>query len=135
VAVIVCTDFVVVVNAVDLSDHVKEVALNVEVEDLDSTVMGTNGWRSMEAGLKTGSFTITFLQDFAASEVDATLWGALGTKVTVSAKPTSASTSATNPLYSASALINMHTVGGAVGQLGEVACTFPTSGAVTRATS
>lgn len=134
-AVIVCTDFVVTIGGTDLSDHVQEVTLNLELEDLDSTAMGTNGWRSREAGLKDGSFTITFLQDFAASEVDATLWAAFGTKVTVTAKPTSASTSATNPQYSASALINQHTVGGQVGQLGQVQVTFPTSGAVTRATA
>ena len=134
-AVIVFTDASLVLNAVNLSGWVKEVKLDVEVEDLDSTVMGTNGWKSREAGLKDGSITITFLQDFAASAVDATIWAAFGTKVAFTLKPTTAATSATNPAYSGTVLVNQHTVGAQVGQLGEVQVTFPVSGAVARATS
>lgn len=134
-AVIVFTDASLVLNAVNLSDHVKEVKLDAEVEDLDSTVMGTSGWKSRETGLKDGSITVTFLQDFAAASVDATIWAAFGTKVAFTLKPTTAATSATNPAYSGTVLVNQHTVGAQVGQLGEVSVTFPVSGAISRATA
>lgn len=134
-AIIVFTDASLVLNSVNLSDHIKEVSLNAEVEDLDSTVMGTNGWHSREAGLKDGSITVTFLNDFASSSVDSTIWSAFGTKVAFVLKPTSGAVSATNPSYSGTVLVNQHTIGAQVGQLGEISVTFPTSGAVTRATS
>jgi hypothetical protein len=55
--------------------------------------------------------------------------------VTITVKATSAATSATNPLYSASYLCNQYKLGGKVGDLSMVSVTFPRSGALTRSTS
>lgn len=126
----------IVLNGVDLSDHVKSATLTVSADQLDSTAMSSLGWKQMIGGLKGGTLAITFNQDFAASNVDATLWAAFGSIVTFAVKPVNTTTSATNPQYSGSVLVSEHQpVGNGVGELAQVSVTFPTTGTVTRATS
>jgi hypothetical protein len=131
-AVLAYTDAYLVVNSVNLSDHVKSVALSVEVAALDSTAMGDTYTENI-GGLKSGSLAITFNDDFAASNVDATIWPALGTVVTFELRPTSAAVGATNPKWTGSILVSGTSVGGGVGELGAKSVTWPTSGTVTRA--
>jgi len=129
------TDGVLVVNSVDLSEFVTSMTLNVEVEELEDTAMGDT-WRNRLAGLKDYSLDVEFNSDFAASAVDATLWSIFGTVTEFSIKATSASTSATNPVYSGYLLISQLTpIGGSVGDLAKVSVTWPGSGALTRSTS
>lgn len=117
-----------------LNDHVKSAVLTVEAEALDSTAMGP-GWKSAIGGLKGGTLAVTFNDDMAASNVDAALWPLFGTVVTFEVRATDAAVSATNPKYTGSVLIAQSTIGGGVGELAAKALTFPTSGAVTRATA
>jgi len=117
-----------------LNDHVKAATLTIEAEALDSTAMGP-GWKSNIGGLKSGTLAVTFNDDYAASNVDATLWPLLGTVVTFEVRPTDAAVSATNPKYTGSVLIQQHALGGSVGELASKALSFPVSGAVTRATA
>lgn len=133
-AIFSATDYDIVVNAVNLSDHISSVELTTDVEEQDDTTFGTNGWRSRRGGLKNGSITINFFQDFANSSVDATLWPLLGTTTTVVVKPTSDAVSATNPSYTGSFLVNGLTpVAGNVGDLAVHQVTWPAAGAITRA--
>lgn len=135
-AVFALTDASVVINSVDLSDHISQVSIDVSVDELDTTAFGTNGWASKIGGQKDWSVSIDFHQDFAASEVDATLWPLLGTTTTIVIKPTSSAVSATNPSYSGSVLINdVKPVAGSVGQLATMSVTWPGAGALARATS
>ena len=133
-AVFALTDASVVINSVDLSDHVKTVTVDAEVNELDTTAMGDT-WSTMIGGVKSGSVQLEMYNDHAASNVDATLWAALGTSVTCVIKPTSGSVTATNPSYSGSILITGHTVGGGHGETPMVSRTYPVNGALTRATS
>ncbi len=113
----VLTDASVVVNSVDLSDHVQQVVVTLNRETQDDTAMG-NTARSNSAGLKAAALSITFLQDFAASEVDATLWSLYdaGTEHTVVVKSTSAAVGATNPTYTLTGFISSYApIGGQVG--------------------
>jgi hypothetical protein len=129
------TDAVLVVNSVTLTTLVRSVTLNVEAEDLETTTMGGGGYRSRIGGLKSGTLEVEFLNDFAASQTDATLWPIFGTVVTFSLKPTSAAVSATNPLYSGSVLVTqVGPLDGEVGALAVRSVSWPTSGTVTRAT-
>lgn len=129
------TDASVTVNSVDLSDHVRQVTLNVSAAELDDTAMGDT-FRSRIGGLKDWSVTIEFNQDYAASEVDATLWPLLGTTTTVVVKPTSSAVSATNPSYSGSVLVSGYNpVGGSVGDLATTSVTWQGAGALARATA
>lgn len=129
------TDAVVTVDGDDLSDHVRQVTLTVSADELDDTAMGAT-YRSRIGGLKDWSVSLEFNSDFAASEVDATLFPLLGTVATVTVKATSASTSATNPLYSGPVLVSqVNPLGNSVGDLATVSVQWPGAGALSRATS
>jgi hypothetical protein len=129
------TDADVNIDSTDLSDHVRQVALTVSFDELDDTAMGDT-YRSRLGGLGDWNVTIEFNQDFAASEVDATIWPLIGTVVTLVVKPTSGSVSATNPSYSGSVLISDYTpMSNSVGDLATVSVTWPGAGTLTRATS
>ena len=93
-------------------------------------------FQSRTGGLKDGTLSIEFQQDFASSEVDATLFPLLGTTTAFIVKADAGSTSATNPAYSGNVLVNQHLpLSNAVGELATMSVAFPTSGTITRATS
>lgn len=128
-------DAKVVVNSVNLSDHVRKVKLSIDVDDLDNTAMGAT-YKNRQGGLKDWSVDIEFNQDFAASNVDATLFPLIGTVVSFTLNPTSGANSATNPAYSGNLLIKEYTpLDGSVGDLGVVSFTWPGAGALSRLTS
>lgn len=121
-------------SSATINDHVKSAVLTVEAAQLDSTAMGDD-WVEITGGLKSGQLAITWNDDFAASNVDATLWPLLGTVVTFELRPDDASVGASNPKYTGSVFIAQHGLGGQVGDLAAKTVTYPTSGTVTRATS
>jgi len=134
-AVFLNNGVVVTVNSVDLSNHVTAVTLNRNFDELEVTAMGDTGHKFVK-GLEASSVTIDFLNDTASSNVLATLQAAWGTSVTVTLKQTSAATSATNPLYTMTCLVNGTTdINGAVGDLGTQSVTFNVNGAVVITTS
>jgi hypothetical protein len=124
------------VNSVDLSDHVTSVTLNRSFDELEVTAMGDSGHKFVK-GLEASSITIDFLNDTASASVLATLQAAWGTNVTVvllQSKGTAVS--ATNPLYTATCLINNTTdINGAVGDLSTQSITMNVSGTVAVATT
>lgn len=124
----------VAINGVNMSQHVKSATLTLDAAALDSTAMG-DSWTENIGGLKSGSLTITFNDDFAAGAVDVTLWPLFGTVTTFEVRPDAGAVSATNPKYTGSVLIAGHGLGGSVGDLAAKSVTYPTSGAVTRATA
>jgi hypothetical protein len=134
-AVFLNNGVVVTVNAVDLSDHVTAVTLNRNFDELEVTAMGDNGHKFVK-GLEASSITLDFLNDTASAEVLATLQATWGTSTTVTLKQTSAATSATNPLYTMTCLVNGTTdINGAVGDLGTQSVTWNVNGTVVITTS
>lgn len=123
----------VIFNTVDLSDHVTSAVLTAEADQLDSTAMG-DSWREYIGGLKSGTLAITFLDDFAAGSVDATIWGAFnaGTAVATAVKPVNTTIAATNPEYQQNVLPNQWNMGGSIGELAGKTLTFPITGAIVR---
>lgn len=133
--VLAFTDAYVTVNSVNLSDHVRQVTLNVSADELDTTAMGST-YRARIGGLKDWTVTVEFNNDYAASNVDATLWPLLGTTTTIAIRATSGAKSATNPEYSGSVLVSqLAPVGGSVGDLATTSVTWQGAGTLTRATS
>ena len=132
----VLKDASVVINAVDLSDHVRQVTINYGAEVKDITAMG-DSTREKLAGLIDWSATLEFNQDFDAGEVDATLFSLVGAAaVTATFKPTSAAVSATNPSFSGSILVESYTpISGTVGDAHAVSVTLQGTGTLTRATA
>jgi len=125
----------VTVNSVALTDHVTSVTLNRNFDELEVTAMGDSGHKFVK-GLEASSVTIDFLNDTAASNVLATLQAAWGTSVAVTLKQTSAATSATNPLYTMTCLVNGTTdINGAVSDLGTQSVTWNVNGTVVITTS
>ena len=123
-AVFLNNGVVVTVASVNLSDHVTSVTLNRAADELEVTAMGDSAHKFVK-GLEASSLTIDFLNDTAALNVLPTLQTAYGTIVTVTLKQTSAVTSATNPLYTMSCLINNLTdINGAVGDIGTQSVTW-----------
>lgn len=134
----VLTDAVITIDGTDLSDHGNQVTINYEAETQDDTAFGDDT-RSNAGGLKNWSMDIQFLQDFDASQVDATLFPLVGTTFTVSVKADSATTSATNPEYTGSGLLTSYTpIGGSVGDQASSPISIVPGGSsptLTRATS
>lgn len=134
-AVLVLTDATISVNSVALADHSNSLTLNYEIDSVETTAMGDTGHK-FAGGLQNNSLDIEFMQDFAASKVEATVYGLVGTTTTVVIKATSAAVSATNPSYTLSGtFLAAHTpVAGATGELAMTSLTF-TGGTLVKATS
>ena len=129
-AVYLSNGVVLTVNAVVLSDLVTSVTLNRTFDELEVTAMGDSGHKFVK-GLEASSITIDFLNDEATSKTLQTLNGLVGTNTVVTVKQTSAATSATNPLYTMTCLVNNITpINGAVGDLSTQSVTWNVSGTV-----
>jgi len=135
-AIFVATDFSVSINgSTALASYLTQVELKTTANDITTTAFGST-WVTRVAGLKEGSLTLQFNQDYAASAVDAVLWPLLGTNATVVIKPTSTAVSATNPAYTAICLVTDYTpISGNIGDLSTFSITLPTTGTVSRATA
>lgn len=134
--VFVLKDASVVLNSVDLSDHVRSVTVTHSGEIIDTTAMTANS-KAKISGLKDWSVDIEFNQDFAASEVDATINGLVGAAaVSMVVKPTSSAVSATNPSYTGNVLVADYPIlSGGIGSLATTTVKFEGTGDLTRATA
>ena len=114
----------VTLNSVALTDHVTSATINRAFDELEVTAMGDTAHKFVK-GLEASTITLDFLSDTAAANVNATLQAAWGTTVPLTLKQTSAATSATNPLYSTTILVNNTTdINGAVGDIATQSITF-----------
>ena len=114
----------VTLNSIALTDHVTAATINRSFDELEVTAMGDTAHKFVK-GLESSTITLDFLSDTAAANVNATLQAAWGTTVPLTLKQTSAATSATNPLYSTTILVNNTTdINGAVGDIATQSITF-----------
>lgn len=148
---LVLTNCKITINTVDLSDYITSVTLGSTFDVIETTAFGNTGdpfatpptgantpaaAKSRIAGLVDNSLSLEFHQDFAASEVEATIFPLLGTVTQVVVLPVDAAVSATNPEYAFKALVSEWTpLNGAVGELATASVTWPISGPITKATS
>jgi hypothetical protein len=129
-AVYLSNGVVLTVNAVDLSALVSSVTINRSFEELDITAMGDSGRRAVK-GLEASNITIEFFNDEATGKTLQTLQTQWGLSTTVTVKQTSATVSATNPLYTMSCLVNNTTpINGAVGDLSTQSVTWNVNGTI-----
>jgi len=129
------TDYKVTINGTNFSTNLNSIELSIESDDLETTAFGGE-FRTRIGGLKSGSVTLQFMQDFGAAAVDATLFPLLNTLATVVVVPTSGSVSATNPSYAATCLVNQYSpFNSSVGDIATLSVTWPTSGTIVRGTS
>lgn len=131
----VATDYSITVGGSDFSTSLAAVTLDVSADEQETTAFGDT-FRSRIGGLKDGSVSLDFHQDFGAASVDATVWPLLGGTAEIVIKPTSGSISATNPTYTFTALVTQYQpFASNVGDLATLSVTWPVTGAVARATA
>jgi len=131
----VATDHKITINGTNLSSSLTSVDLSLSADEVDTTTFGST-FRTRVGGLKTGSLTLNFNQDFAAGAVDATLFPLFNTIGTVVITPTSSTVGTANPSYSFQVLCNSYQpFASSVGDLATFSVTWPTNGTVTRATA
>jgi hypothetical protein len=124
-AKIMLTDASITINAIALSTNANSVTLTYEVDSVETTSFGSVG-HTFTGALQNNSLEVTFFQDFAAANVEATIYPLVGTTTTVVVKPTSAAIGATNPTYTLSGTyLASHTpVAGGVGEAAMTTLTF-----------
>lgn len=132
-SVLVLTDVKVTINSVVLSDHITQVTLHSAFDIAETTGFSTTN-KTRVAGLRDNNVTFDFNQDFAASNVEATISALLGTTATVVISPTSASTGVVaNPSYTFTVLFTEWSpLDGKIGDLATTSVSWPISGAITK---
>jgi predicted secreted protein len=129
------TDYKITINGATFSTNLNSVELALSADDLETTAFGGE-WRTRIAGLKSGSLTLNFMQDFGAASIDATLYPLFGSNATVVISPTSSAIGTVNPGYSAVFLVNAYSpFASSVGDIATLSVTWPSAGTVTRIVS
>lgn len=132
----VVTSQSVTINSVDLSADCARAELVISSADVETTDFSSGGFVELQGGLKSGVLNLDFHADYASGKVSDTLEPLVGTVVTFEVIAGGTTVGAETPSFSGSVLINSFTpVAGAVGDLATFSVSFPTSGAITKATS
>jgi hypothetical protein len=127
-------DYKITVAGTDFSTNLNSVELSQEADEVETTAFGQN-FRTRIGGLKTGSVTLNFMQDFGAGSVDATLNPLLGTIATVIIQSASGTVTSTQPKYQAECLVTQYSpFASSVGDIATLSVTWPTTGTITRGT-
>ena len=110
------TNAFVSLGGTDLSSNIKSVTLPLSVEEIEAAAMG-DAARGAIPGLKVFSLSVEFFQNFAAGEVDVTLFPLLGDAAgfAVVFRKDTAAKSATNPEYTFTGILTSYGLGGSVG--------------------
>jgi hypothetical protein len=126
----------ITLNATDISSACASATLEITAADVDVTDFGSAGWTKVIGGLKSGTVSLDFHSDYGVGGISTLLNPLIGTIATVTLKPNGTATSATNPIWTATVLVNsVSPISGAVGDLATFSVSYPTSGSVTSATA
>jgi hypothetical protein len=132
-AVIALINGITTLNAVDISQYVTSVELDIEVDELETTNYASGGAKARIGGLFDSTVKLSLNDDFAASAIDSQLFALLGTVVAFRCKATNAANSATNPEYQLTVLVSKLPKLGKVGDLATMDVTWPASSKPIRA--
>ena len=123
-AIYLSNDVSVTLNSVDLSDFIQSATINRQFEELSVVAIGDTSLKFAK-GLESSTVTLDFLNDSAAASSLVTLNAAYGTTVPLVMKQLSSATSASNPSYTTTVLINNLTpINGATGDMSTQSITF-----------
>ena len=134
----VVTGNTVSLNGTDITASVARAELVITSTEVDVTDFASGGYTEVVGGLKSGTVSLDFHSDFGAGGLNTVLTedlvGTIGTVVLITNNGTAASSE--TPSFTANVLINsVSPVSGAVGDLSTFSVSFPTSGAIVKATS
>jgi hypothetical protein len=128
-AIFVMTNALVLINAVDLSDHTSKVTVEDNRDSVDITAFGAVN-KAITKGLGDGKISLDMFQDFAASKVHATLQPLIAstTGVVIEIRAVNAARSVTNPAFLMTGLLmNYSMLDGKVGDASSVTYEFVNS--------
>jgi hypothetical protein len=135
-AKIVIQNPVVTLAGGTVSANVAQVSIALEADDVETTSFGDNGFRTRIGGLRSGTVSMDFHNDFAAGAIDSQIYNLLGGTAAVTVRPGgTAAVGSANPEYRFTALVTEYSVEGAVGDLATFSVSWPITGEVTRATA
>jgi len=125
------------VGGTDISAYCSRIEFSVEAESKDSTTFGSGGWHEELSGIKSGTVSVTLKQDITVSGLDAILWPLFATQPTFEVRMNNGARGTSNPAYTGNVNLRQYApITGSVGDTAETgSLTWPTTGAVTRATS
>jgi hypothetical protein len=126
----------VTLNGTNISSAVASATLELTAADVDVTDFGSGGFTEVIGGLKSGTVSLDFHNDYGVGAINTLLNPLLGSLATVTLNPNGTVTSSSNPLFTTLVLVNsVSPVSGAVGDLATFSVSFPTSGSVTTSTA
>jgi hypothetical protein len=132
----VVTGTSVTLNSTDISSACASATLELTAAEVDVTDFGSGGFTKVIGGLKSGTVSLDFHSDYGVGGISNLLNPLIGSIATVTLRPNGTVTSASNPLWTATVLVNsVSPISGAVGDLATFSVSYPTSGAVTSATA
>jgi hypothetical protein len=135
----VLTNAMVLVNGVDISNHVSQVDIDDARAEVDVTSMGDSN-NEIVLGLGDATITITVFNDYAAAAIDSQMWPlhTSNTPFPVEVRPNNAARSTSNPAYTMTSLLpHYKPISGSVGAAVSTDLTFRNAAQVglARATS
>jgi hypothetical protein len=128
---------VIVLAGGTVSSSCRQVTINFEADDVETTNFGGSGWRERIGGLKGGSVDFEWLQDYAAGGIDSVAYALVGSTAAVEVRPAGTAAAGTSsPAFQFNVLVqSWNPVDSAVGDLATVSTSWPITGAITRATA
>ncbi len=120
------------VDSVDLADQLVSITMTKNVDALESTSL-KDASRTFVAGLQSSETTFTVLGSFATGEAIQSIFGDVGSSVTIVYEPLTAAPGASSPRYTHSgAFLASAPIAVSVGELVQVSATY-TGGAIVQA--
>lgn len=128
-----------ITSAVDFSDHIRQVNINLTRNPVDFTNFGAGGFVENKPGLQNSDLSIDFYGDFATgSNVDAVFGPAAiaGTLLYLDIKPTNSARGTSNPSYVFAVYITSYPpLAQAVGEASMISVGFMQAGKFARLTA
>jgi len=123
------------INSVDMSDHVMGATLTQQFDEVEVTTMTDLSHRFVK-GLEAATLQIDFLNDLVAAKTLQTLQAAYGSSVPFVLMNNGSTASVSNPKYTGNILINKLTpVAGKIGDIAVQSVQFTVNSVVTYATA
>lgn len=116
----------------DISASCARAELVINAAEIETTDFGSEGFTEVIGGLKSGTLSLDFHNDFGAGGVSTLFADLVGETAVITLAPNGSTAAADNPVYTATILVNSFTpISGAVGDLATFSVSFPTTGSVT----
>jgi hypothetical protein len=116
------------VDGTDLTERASSVTINTSADDVNVDTFGSD-YHQHDRGLKEASITVTFLQDFAASQVDETLWPLSESGDDFIVTVADLDSPGSDPFSITAKLFDYQPISGSVGEASTTDVTFQNAGA------